>query len=191
MSKFIINEDALSKAGISAQEFCVLYAMSSPKPLSEIIDGLTLKSYCTRNLNSKEPQIMFKGAQLLNTIIIDSDNDPSKEDSLEELAKSLKVIFPKGKKEGTNIYWAEGEQMIIRRLKMFFKKYESTYTSQQIIDAAQKYVDSFNGNYKFMRVLRYFIFKEDNEGGKSELINYVENAGEEENLRNDWATVMI
>ena len=81
--------------------------------------------------------------------------------------------------------------MIIRRLKMFFKKYESTYTSQQIIDAAQKYVDSFNGNYKFMRVLRYFIFKEDNEGGKSELINYVENAGEEENLRNDWATVMI
>ena len=157
MSKFIISEDALSKAGISAQEFCVLYAMSSPKPLSEIIDGLTLKSYCTRNLNSKEPQIMFKGAQLLNTIIIDSDNDPSKEDSLEELAKSLKVIFPKGKKEGTNIYWAEGEQMIIRRLKMFFKKYESTYTSQQIIDAAQKYVDSFNGNYKFMRVLLNYL----------------------------------
>ena len=38
---------------------------------------------------------------------------------------------------------------------------------------------------------QFTIFKEDNEGGKSELINYVENAGEEENLRNDWATVMI
>ena len=46
-----------------------------------------------------------------------------------------------------------------------------------------------------MRLLKYFIFKEKvgaagEVEGDSELISYIENAGQEETLRNDWATTL-
>ena len=44
-----------------------------------------------------------------------------------------------------------------------------------------------------MRLLKYFIFKEKvgangEVEGDSELISYIENAGQEEDLRNDWTS---
>ena len=85
--------------------------------------------------------------------------------------------------------------MIVRRLKLFFKKYGNTYTDEQIIQATSKYVEGFNGNYTYMRLLKYFIFKEkvgaaSEVEGDSELISYIENAGQEENLRNDWTSTI-
>ena len=46
-----------------------------------------------------------------------------------------------------------------------------------------------------MKVLKYFIFKEKlganrEVEGESELINYIENADQEENLRNDWTSTL-
>ena len=83
--------------------------------------------------------------------------------------------------------------MIVRRLKLFFKKYGNKFTDEQIIQAAEKYVQGFNGNYQYMRLLKYFIFKEKvgangEVEGDSELISYIENAGQEEDLRNDWTS---
>ena len=69
------------------------------------------------------------------------------------------------------------------------------YTKDQILQAAKKYVESFNGNYQYMKLLKYFIFKEKigvngEVEGDSELLNYIENAGQEENLRNDWTSTL-
>ena len=85
--------------------------------------------------------------------------------------------------------------MIVRRLKLFFKKYENTYTDEQIIQATEKYVQGFNGNYQYMRLLKYFIFREKvgaagEVEGDSELISYIENAGQEEYLSNDWTSTL-
>lgn len=112
--------------------------------------------------------------------------------SYKELAAELKTIFPPGKKEGTNRYWAEGVALIERRLKLFEKKY-GLYSPESILEAAKKYVEGFNGNYRFMRTLRYFIFREEigvagEVESKSDLLTYLENAGEEDGLRNDWTT---
>ena len=109
----------------------------------------------------------------------------SKNQKTDYLATQLKGVFPKGKKEGTNYYWAEGVALIIRRLKLFFKKYGNEFTDEQIIQASKKYVEGFNGNYQYMRLLKYFIFKEKiGAGGEvegdSELISYIENAGQED-----------
>ena len=66
------------------------------------------------------------------------------------------------------------------------------YTDEQILQATQKYVDSFNGNYTFMRVLKYFIIKDVRKQGEevnyveqvSELASYLENAGQEDYNKN-------
>jgi len=127
---------------------------------------------------------------------MDSDKSLPKDDDddINNLAKELKELFPKGKKDGTNYYWSDGIQLIVRRLRLFFKKYGNTYTNEQILQAADKYIKGFNGDYRYMKLLKYFIFKEklgvggDIEG-ESELINYIENNGQED-LNDNWVTTL-
>ena len=63
------------------------------------------------------------------------------------------------------------------------------------MQAAEKYVQGFNGDYQYMKLLKYFILKEkigaDGEvEGESDLISYIENAGQEDELSNDWTTTL-
>lgn len=136
---------------------------------------------------------------VLSNILLDSDSivEP-REDDLDTLAKTLMDIFPKGKKEGTNVYWKSNLKDVKLKLKKFFKLYGNHYTNQQIIDAATAYVQSFNGNYSYMRILKYFIWKDEKKVGAdgkmyieevSELASFIENAGQEEN--NEWTTTVI
>ena len=139
-----------------------------------------------------------KGTEVIDSVIVDSDKKQEPNDKLIQLATRLKEIFPKGKKDGTNYYWADGVALIIRRLKLFFKKYGDTYTDEQIIRAAEKYVRGFNGNYQYMRLLKYFIWKNDakrTEEGLSveqvsDLATFIENA-DQEDLRNDWTSTLF
>ena len=123
---------------------------------------------------------------MIDSVILDSSKEQEPQNRLVSLAERLRVIFPKGKKAGTNYYWAEGVDLIVRRLKLFFKKYGNKFTDEQIIQAAEKYVQSFNGDYTYMRLLKYFIFKEED----SELISYIENAGQEEKWKDNWTTTL-
>ena len=51
------------------------------------------------------------------------------------------------------------------------------------------------GNYRYMRLLKYFIFKEslnannEVEGG-SELLTYIENEGQEDTLKDNWTSTL-
>ncbi len=192
-----INDEIVKKNGLKISECLLLLLYQNnvelyPTELSLVFDG-----YITANKDETTPNIKWrltnKGIQILNTIILDSDKHQESPDRLTTLATSLKELFPKGKKPGTNYYWADGIALIIRRLKLFFKKYGNTYSDAQIIQATKKYIEGFNGNYQYMRLLKYFIFKEKvgaggDVEGDSELISYVENAGQEDALNNNWTT---
>ena len=78
--------------------------------------------------------------------------------------------------------------------KRFFKKYVNDFTNEQIIQTTEKYVEGFNGSYQYMRLLKYFIFKEKVGAngeieGDSELISYIENT-DDEDLRNEWTSTL-
>ena len=100
------------------------------------------------------------------------------------------AVFPEGKKAGTTTYWRGNVKEIKLKLKKFFKRYSDRYTDEQIVQAAQSYVGSFNGDYSFMRVLKYFIWKDarkmDSDGNTfveevSDLATIIENGGESNN----------
>lgn len=196
-----ISKEGCNNNGITIAEAFLLLIIHNKLDLAKAKEDLISKGYITALRDDQgNPiegwQITRVGKEVINYVIADSDKFQRPEDKLISLAKQLKDIFPKGKKESTNLYWAEGVVLIVRRLKLFFKKYGNDYTEEEIITAAQKYVQSFNGNYQYMKTLKYFIFKEklgvsrDIEG-ESELLNYIENAGQEENLRNDWMSNMV
>ena len=194
-----LSKEGCQRNDITLAEALLLLAISNNADLDAAQEELIKKGYITADRNSLFQQvgwrITYKGASVIDSVIVDSDRNQKPEDNLTALATKLKEIFPKGKKDGTNYYWADGVALIVRRLKLFFKKYGDGYTSEQIVQAAEKYVQGFNGNYQYMKLLKYFIFKEKvgangEVEGESDLISYIENAGQEETLRNDWATTL-
>ena len=192
-----LNKEACSNNSITLGEALLMIAIANKANLEEAEQALTKKGYITANRNDLFQQVGWrltnKGTEVIDSVIMDSDKKQEPNDRLIQLATRLKEIFPKGKKDGTNYYWADGVALIVRRLKLFFKKYGNTYTDEQIIQATSKYVEGFNGNYTYMRLLKYFIFKEKvgaagEVDGDSELISYIENFGQEDTLSRDWNT---
>ena len=199
MTTICLNKKAAQQNGITIDEALLMLVIHNKANLERAEKALIQKGLITAERDDLFQQVGWrltnKGTEMLDSVIMDSDKEQEPQDRLIQLATRLKEIFPKGKKDGTNYYWTEGVALIVRRLKLFFRKYGNKFTDEQIIQAAEKYVQGFNGGYQYMRLLKYFIFKEKvgangEVEGDSELINYIENAGQEENLRDDWATTL-
>ena len=197
MTTVCLNKKAAQQNGITIDEALLMLVIHNKANLEGAERALIQKGLITAERNDLFQQVGWrltnKGTEVLDSVIMDSDKEQEPQDRLIQLATKLKEVFPKGKKDGTNYYWADGVALIVRRLKLFFKKYGNKFTDEQIIQAAEKYVQGFNGNYQYMRLLKYFIFKEKvgangEVEGDSELISYIENAGQEEDLKNDWTS---
>ena len=197
MTTVCLNKKAAQQNGITIDEALLMLVIHNKANLERAEEALIQKGLITAERNDLFQQVGWrltnKGTEVLDSVIMDSDKEQEPQDRLIQLATKLKEVFPKGKKDGTNYYWAEGVALIVRRLKLFFRKYGNKFTDEQIIQAAEKYVQGFNGNYQYMRLLKYFIFKEKvgangEVEGDSELISYIENAGQEEDLKNDWTS---
>lgn len=197
MTTICLNKKAAQQNGITIDEALLMLIICNKVNLEIAEKALIQKGFITAERDDLFQQtgwrLTSKGSQVLDSVIIDSDKQQESPDRLNLLATRLKEIFPKGKKEGTNYYWADGTALIVRRLKLFFKKYGDDFTDEQIIQATEKYVQGFNGNYQYMRLLKYFIFKEKvGAGGEvegdSELVSYIENADQTEDLKDDWTS---
>lgn len=213
-----LSKEGCQENNISLAEALLMLAIHNNADLDMAQKELIKKGYITADRDDLFQQVGWrltnKGTEVIDSVIVDSDKKQEPNDRLIQLATRLKEIFPKGKKDGTNYYWADGVALIVRRLKLFFKKYDASlndifneeahimtvkdynkFIDDRIVQAATKYVQGFNGNYQYMRLLKYFIFKEKvgaagEVEGDSELISYIENAGQEENLRNDWTSTI-
>ena len=87
-------------------------------------------------------------------------NPEHDEKRLDTLAQALMDEFPVGKKGDTNKYWKGNKRENIRALERFFLKYGySTYTDEQIIEAARRYINPPDGDRTTCRILQYFIIK--------------------------------
>ena len=108
-------------------------------------------------------------------------------------------IFPQGKKEGTPYYWKCNPKEVSNKLKRFFVYFGETYSDSQIISATKRYVQSFNGDYRYMRLLKYFIWKNDKvktDSGVSieqvsDLASYIENEGQEDERTFDIGVELV
>lgn len=199
MKRIILSIEGCSKNQVSLGEVLMLLAHLNKIELKKAQDLLIEKGYITAERDDLFQQngwrVTRKGSELIDSVVIDSEDSEKSDNEILALAEKLKEIYPAGRKDGTSNYWAEGKALIAKRLKAFFKKYGTDYTNEQIITATRKYVESFNGNYQFMRTLKYFIFKDKDVAGEreysSDLLNFLENAGNEEVLKDDWMSTTI
>lgn len=191
-----IDNTLLTSYNISEEELLVLYLVNKDCKFIKTLLQLRDKKYITKDSATLyEYNITNKGKEALTYLLVHGNKDViSKEDMIENLAIQLKDIYPKGKKPGTNYLWRSNTVEIARRLKVLIGKYKFEFTPEQAIEATKNYVASFNGDYRMMRLLKYFIFKleRDAEGNTivvSDMMSLIENEGQETNQ--NWTTTLV
>lgn len=190
-NRFILTPEAINKHG-TIPEILLLLALRNGLNYEKDLQTLTNKYLISPRYISGVPTgeyfLMDSGIEVLNKIQIDSTENIPTEEVILPLALQLQSLYPGGKKPGTNQYWKGNKKEIIVKLQGFYKRYGNEYTPEQIVEATKQYVDSFNGQYAYMQLLKYFIWKDMPNGEKkSELASYLENEGVD-SVGMDWTS---
>lgn len=171
--------------------------------LKKSISSNTFQEACSRGLIEydgftlqREPiniRLTPSGNEVFEDIFSSNVNISNSEDQrIIDLAKKMQEVFPTGKKPGTNLMWRDSQSIIAKKLRGLIKKYKVTFTDEEALDAAKKYIESFNGDYHYMQVLKYFISKRDMITGEenSQFLSYLENAGQEDVSDENWTSTL-
>ena len=133
-------------------------------------------------------------SDVLDEIISDSSGKVEKSDEeLIQLAQQMRELYPQGKMKDrygrmTPYYYRCNNSEVVKKLKKFFTIFGNV-SDEDILDATRRYVASFQGNYTGMRLIKYFILKDDvkpSEDGTghveqiSDLATFLENKESEE-----------
>ena len=104
------------------------------------------------------------------------------------VANKMRELFPEGRKPGTTYYWRDSTPIIAKKLKTVVEKFNTQFTEEQALDATRRYVESFNGDYRFMQLLKYFILKTDRATGdiRSDFLSLLQNPDAEDSLNDNW-----
>ena len=196
--KLTIDQTILDKNGLTLEEFLVLYLNAKDVDIGKVSQSLVAKGLADKDLFSEGKLIVSdKVKDLISTVIIDSDkNVIDKDEEFTSLASELREIYPAGRKEGTSYMWRGTTAEVVKKLKTLVVKYGYSFSREDVIKATKEYVSSFNGNYRYMQLLKYFILKsvKDADGNvdiKSELMSLIENSGQLDTQRDDWVSNMI
>lgn len=198
--KFTFDTDEIVQNGLDYGEFCVLLGCYLGKSIEESTirslgkKGLLGYNDVTDKMYPSDFFVTKEGTEMLEGILADTKLEKKKIDRFDSLAEDLINIFPKGRKEGTNYLWRDSKLSIARRLKTLVVKYKVDFTDEAAIKATKSYVESFNGCYRTMRLLKYFIFKVEVKDGHeeftSELLARIENQNQIDEERTDWLATL-
>nr|DAQ71225.1 MAG TPA: hypothetical protein [Crassvirales sp.] len=200
--KLTIDEDACKKVNLSLPEVLMITLVKTGVNIETLVKQMKEKQILVEEhtLLGINLLVTQRWSDLSDKALLSADKSVPDNKRLETLAKALMEVFPAGKKDGTSQYWKGNLRDNTLRLAKFFKLYGDKYTDEQLIEAAKNYVSSHNGRYQYMRVLKYFIWKDTrkvNSEGEgyieevSDLAAFIENAKDEQDLKDDWVSNMI
>lgn len=207
--KITIDEKVCTKHKMTLPEVLLALAIRA-QGSDDIVENLINREILIRP-NEKAPLITYLVTQhwsdVLDEIISDSSGKVEKSDEeLLELAKQMRELYPQGKMKDrygrmTPYYYRCNNSEVVKKLKKFFTIFGNV-PDEEILDATKRYVASFQGNYTGMRLIKYFILKDDikpSEDGTghveqiSDLATFLENKeSEDEVVNNDeWTNKLV
>lgn len=193
MDNISINEKVCLKHKLAVNEFLLALAVRCTENLDEAFTNLINREVLVNH--GGELMVTQHWSDILDEILVDS-TAPSDDNRLSALADKMRECFPKGKMPGTSYYYRCNTLEVKRKLKKFFLQY-GQYSDKDVLDATKRYIASFNGNYKYLPLIKYFISKNkkvaDEDGEihvveQSPLADYLENK-EDDNIvtaSDDW-----
>lgn len=192
--KLAIDEKILAENNLTLNEYLFLLFNARGGDVHECIASLIAKGWAGADLFDDTKIVLSDNTkENVFNVLVDSDKlVEDKQDDFEAIANKLREIFPKGNKAGTNYNWRGSTAEIARKLKNLVVKYGCKFTEEEAIEATKAYVASFNGDYKYMKLLKYFLLKtpRNNNGDveiESDFMTYLENKGAAEEHNGNWA----
>lgn len=197
--KYIIDTEILEREGIGLDEALYLLSVYKKKPINfNTVQKAKVENKILKFENPRDPvKITPKGQSYIESILAKSKIYVSS-DNLERyraLADKMREIYPKGIKPGTNYQWRDSTAIIADRLMKLVAKYNIEFTDEEAVDATKRYIASFNGNYRYMQILKYFISKQKPVEGapaeqNSQFLSFLQNEeGTTENQ--DWTANLV
>lgn len=185
-----VSEDVLKKYGLTLNEFLLLYICSRETDINNVANSLVEKGLADKSLKEEFIVVVSDNVkELIAAILVDSAKVVlNKNSDFMELADKMREIFPAGRKPDTTYYWRDSTQLIARKLSTLVTKFDISFTEEEALTATRRYVESFNGDYRFMQLLKYFILKTDKNTGeiKSEFMSLLQNPEEQDTLNDNW-----
>lgn len=204
--KIILDTDVCKKKGQDGDVIIYLLSLLTGCTITQqTFEKARQKGYLNfsqmYNRNNPFPEYVSltkTGEYVTESIMASSDKGTAMDERCNSLAVKLREIYPAGKKPGYAYTWRDSESCIADRLKKFFLKYGDKYKDEDIIRVTKEYVNSFNGNYQYMQLLKYFIWKNKVTGEEvvrgrivgeverqSQLAAYLEDSPEKQ-VNTDW-----
>lgn len=176
-NNLVLNLKNLEQKGIDIEEFLLMYLIYKKTFIFNILQKLITENKI-RTVSSKFFELNEEYEKFVEQTINPDILHPNNNEKLTILANRLRELFPKGIKEGTNNTWRGSEQDIVAKLIRLETKFKLDLDIEECVAATQHYIDSFNGNFRLMQTLKYFILKNVNVAGeleiKSELLAYID-----------------
>lgn len=183
--KITIDENVCLKHNLTLEETLVALTVKNIKHVEDVFGNLENREVLKRVGN--DYKITQHWNDVMDEIIADSQKEVDDEERLEELAQKVRECYPAGKMPGTPYYYRCNKREVILKLKKFLTLY-GDYPDDRIVEATKRYVASFNGNYRYLPLVKYFIIKnkvvqdEDGTGHFAEyspLADYLENKNDD------------
>jgi hypothetical protein len=197
--KITIDEKKCLKYKLTFKEFLAALTIKNLKDPKSVID--TLVNRDVLDIKDDKYVVTDKWSETLDKILTESGGTEKTDEEFIEMAKKMRELYPEGKMLGTTYFYRCNNKEVANKLKRFFIQYGDKYTEQDILDATQRFVAAFKGNYKYLPLLKYFISKqksvEDEDGVShnieySPLADYLENPDSNENGYNDdWDSEVV
>ena len=108
-----------------------------------------------------------------------------KKDFFTELADALRSLWPPGEKDG-KYPWRDSSSNISARLQtLWAQRNLKDYTKEQCLRVARKYLAQFEDNAKYMKTLKYWIFRQEKIVEKDGKVRYIYNSTFADMLESD------
>lgn len=194
--RYTIDTAILEKYGLDLTSFLFLWFKARKGAVLPTIELLSQGNWGYKSLYDSTNLILGSAEiEKVDNLLLESEQAVvNKDEFFEDVADALQALYPTGKKPGTTYMWRSTKAEIVKKLKLLVVKYHYTFTKEQAVEATKAYINSFNGNYKLMRVLKYFILKttKDDDGNaniSSGLMEYIEN--KDTNNDNEWTSTLV
>lgn len=193
--KIIIDTNEIKDKGVSVDTLLYLLSLYLKNPITvRTFETSHDRGFTILRDNEASPYSLDgAGANIVERVFLDSEipGNSQKPGRYEKLADRLRALYPAGRKPGTNYMWRDSTVIIAKKLKGLVKKYGDCFTDEQAVEATRKYIESFNGDYSYMQLLKYFISKRKLIDGEieetSQLLSFIQN-GDQESITDNWNT---
>lgn len=189
--KLIVDEKVSLRHKLSLNELLLALFIRNDGIVPEVLTNLLNREVLV--LRNKKYYITQHWNEVVDEILCDSSGTVDDEERLRELAKKMRECYPQGKAGDSPYYYRCNVSEVVKKLKKFFLMF-GDFSDEEILEATKKYVASFRGDYKRLRLIKYFILKDAVKQGEdgmghveqvSDLLTYLENSEGEEEVNND------